>query len=225
MISFLVSCKEEKPEFFQTNFLGQGELDMEYLIPEEYDGIPQSRRNSYINENYFDNGLNWLVGSDEVYSAEIQNMTYVCEAKSNPYVFYSHHNLFDENKNYEVEIAINEYTPTLLQNYAICALVIGYQYYSDKMLYFSIDNENAFFAGHYDNGWNNWRDKEFSDAIVNEGLNKLTVRKINNIFYFFVNEILVDEYQVKPIYDKNFGIVLNSHSQAIIQSFKIEYIE
>ncbi len=227
ILTLFASCEEIEPEFLQTNFLdseNNGNIPQN-LSPEVYDGIPESNYTLLVQDNFEYNSYEWLTGSGENFEAEINDMKYKIKTNEYPFIFISDLITFDENKNYEIEMIIDEYKSSYWDNTAVCGITIGLDYSTSKCLYFIITADKTYYAGHYNDGWNNWHDEEYSDDIVAEGYNKVTIRKYNNNFYFFANETLLKKYDTKSFYGIDLGILINANNQAKINSLKISYID
>lgn len=80
--------------------------------------------------------------------------------------------------------------------------------------------------GSVENGENEWvNHTDFDEFSFNKyGENKFTIRRIQNKYYFFINEVFLYEHDFQSFFGDRVGIVMGGPSEAIFKSMKIDYL-
>lgn len=89
---------------------------------------------------------------------------------------------------------------------------------------FGFNNTKKFAVEKWIEEYNTIIPPTYSKWINFNGFNKLTVRRITDIYYFFINEKLVSIHQMKPIFGNQFGFLLNNGSSIVIDYLRVSYI-
>ncbi|MCD4770552.1 MAG: caspase family protein [Bacteroidales bacterium] len=89
---------------------------------------------------------------------------------------------------------------------------------------FGFNNTNKFAVEKWIDRYNTIIPPTYSKWIDLTRFNKLTIRRITDIYYFFINEKLVSIHQMEPLFGNRFGFLLNSGSSIIIDYLRISHI-
>ena len=97
------------------------------------------------------------------------------------------------------------------------------------------DNNNQYLFGFTGNGnftiykidngsLINFKDWTISSILNKKDYNKLTIRKVNSTYYFFINEALVHSCPFEDFFGNYFQVIANSNSLIKINSIRISYL-
>lgn len=76
----------------------------------------------------------------------------------------------------------------------------------------------------YDNGWHDYVPWKYSGQI-NNGFMKLTVRKIKNRYYFFINETFVSSAPFEPFFGERVGFGVGPKCRIAVDYLRISYLK
>jgi len=224
LIIIITSCVEMQPEFFENEFLGANNNgNYEIVEPEIYNGVPTSKREKLLNENFDNNNNLWaIVNTSQAYTS-IENSTYIFQNKLSYTQISAINTIINTDRNFEIET--NFKISSSLNNNGN-SLVWGYDETVEFWFFcFSISSDQNLWIGNFIfetyNPWQNWL--ALNVKPENE-YNKLTVRKINNNYYFFINEQFVISHLFETFYDNNIGFKAEANTTLQIDYLKIDYI-
>jgi len=204
--------------------------------PAEYNGMPSSYYQNVFIENFNDNSNNWPEGySAGKWEGAIKEgyyeITNFADADTSRFFWHKVDNLDDE-LDFEVEtkikIVANPYP------YGNGILWGGERISTWYSIYYSmlfnndyINNDHVF--GVHDIKSSTSSDRWLGWTILNNihGLgsyNKLTIRKFDGEYYFFINETPIGSHQFKPFYDKNIGFLVNVRTTIRADYLNISYL-
>ncbi len=96
-----------------------------------------------------------------------------------------------------------------------------------KFYYYKFSNNpQAIELGEWYGLFDSWYDSEdlINFSINTSSFNKFTIRKINNKYYFFINEIFLFDTFIEPFFGNNIGILNGGYSKSLFKSIKIDYL-
>lgn len=186
--------------------------------PENYDGISdESKLSVFIDE--FDNNKNlWDIGEEKDNWVEkiengylhFESLDYIPNADYLPMPF-------DESNDFEIEISVAFAGGDVLQAYG---LQWGKTAEDSKQFDFFVSGNGQYTIDKFTGEFTDYVPFTASELVKKEGYNKLTVRKVNNEYYFFLNEMLVHQMPFEPFMGKNIGFQVGKKS-----SIKVDYIK
>ncbi|MBS4057951.1 MAG: caspase family protein [Bacteroidales bacterium] len=83
----------------------------------------------------------------------------------------------------------------------------------------------SFKVSRYNSVWSDLREWTISDLIRKNAYNKLTVRKISTMYYFFINEGLVFSCPFQPFYGQALNLHCNQNSTIRVDYLRVSYLE
>lgn len=89
---------------------------------------------------------------------------------------------------------------------------------------FGISGNGKYKIFQYNGSWFNLKDWATSETVYKTGYNKLTVRKIDAKYYFFLNEQLVLTYDFYPFFGNQIGFQDNQNTTMRISYLNVSYI-
>jgi len=221
---FMGACEDIEPTFFENEFLGANSSDTyEYTEPDIYTGVPTSKRVSFFDEDFDNNSNNWEeINTSQAY-LNIENGTYVFQNKSNSAAIVSINKIIDQQQNFEIETSIKiTNSPDSTGN----GLIWGYNNIGSYQFFcFKFSSAEKLWIGYYDyNTYTYWQDWLAFNVNPVNSYNKLTIRKIDDKYYFFINEQFIKEQSFVSFYDDKIGFKVESNTTIVVDYLKIDYI-
>lgn len=174
------------------------------IDPELYNGIPSEYYSDYIIEN-FETETNFATGVDNDRSANLVGGVYQISIYAEyDWIFWAPKENPGSNTDYEIEFSLRytDYT----ESYG-SGILWGSNDNADKFYFYFLYPDGQFLAGYYEEGWQKWFDFT-SGGNALPTWNKLTLRKVGNKHYGFMNENLVFEEDFNGNFGVNFGLYI-----------------
>ena len=223
---FLFGCEEKEPTFFEKEFLGTNSdgTIFENIVPNVYTGIPSSKRVLFLNESFDNNSNNWDIRNTAQDYLNIENGSYVFQNKTSSSKISALTKVIDTQQNFEIETNINI---TATSNNNGNGIVWGYTNVTDYLFFcYSISASQKLWIGYYQwnlyNPWQNWLQQNVNPI---GSFNKLTIRKIENTYYFFINEQFIISEPFEPFFGNLIGFKSENYTTIYIDYLKIDYIK
>ncbi len=181
-----------------------------------YGNIAVNKKKVIMKEDFINNAYDWGVGKSDATNRKIDNGYFYFKTYEES--FYS--TMIEQDlrsyRNFEIETKIK--------------CVEGGIGYENCILWGMDDNKHSFRfgitpKGQYTaykmspNGIVDYVDYTDSPEVSNIAYTKLTIRKYNNMYYFFLNEKLVHSAPFEPLYGGNIGYLIGKG-----QAMKIDYL-
>lgn len=226
LLLFLVlsSCEEQDPELFNKEFLGS-DGEYTFVSPNQYAGIPLEKRTSFFFDGFDNNINNWeMVNTNDAYTT-IQGGSLIFESRSTGF-FLTIPMPFDKNKDFEIEASIGIATgtpPSSISN----GLVWFYESLNNRPNGFNtfVFDNSRFWIGKFESrnykGWEGWTQKAVNPY---RNFNTLTIRKIKNQYYFFMNKEFVFSIPYEESIGEKIGFSVIDKNRLEIDYLKIDYI-
>jgi len=222
----LSSCEEQDPELFNKEFLGQ-DGEYTFVTPDQYTGVPSSKRTSFFLDKFDNNVNNWGTVNDNDLFVNIERGNLIFESKG-PAYFTTITKPFDKSKDFEIETSIKIVTG----NSSLSANTNGFVWFvertsNNRIASFNnfVFDDTRFWIGKYESNnyrsWQNW-----TQSIIRSygNYNKLTVRKIQNQYHFFVNEQFILSVPYENRIGDRIGFRVKDKCRLEIDYLKIDYI-
>jgi hypothetical protein len=200
---------------------------MASMDPSEYSGIASSSMQSIFQEDFNDNNNGWPIDGDDDISYSIYGGYYTISHTADGY-FYSPLitlSSFDNSNDYQVE-AYMKISDDYYYDYSGCGILWATNSISSFYSFVTYSNSYEYYIGHreYDSWMDRIQESTYADEINGEGYyNKLTLRKYDGRYYFFINETLVYDCDYLSTYGNDFGFYLLK-SEIEIDWFNVSYI-
>ncbi len=201
----LTAYNKDKANQFTMEIVIEG--DAVSYDPKDYYG-PSNYYKDFFIEDFNSNENEWYEGSEDSVSAHIINGFYTITNSKKEYdqYFFSAYNGPGENTNFDIEydVKITNYVDTY------SAGVIWGKKVKEWELYFHfISPYGNFLTGEYLSGFDYWI--EWTDGgLESPANNKITVRKVNNYYYYFVNKKYILKLPVKEFHGDIFGLTVGA---------------
>lgn len=189
----------------------------------------QSNFGDYIpSENIFsddfsNNNTGWPVGlsPDNCYTSKIENGAFeITSSCKGIYPSYWMTRVIDRTRDFEIEANIL-FVKGEVDN--VISLVWG----KDDNFHrfnFGVSGNGQYKIFQYSGNWFNLKDWTPSEIVNKLGYNKLTVRKINAKYYFFLNEQLVLNCDFYPFYGNQIGFQDNQNTTMRVKYLHVSYL-
>ncbi|MCK4663814.1 MAG: PKD domain-containing protein [Bacteroidales bacterium] len=186
------------------------------------DGIPDTYYQDYFYDEFDDNSNNWYEGElPGEYDLYIEYSTYYFTNYSNgPYTVTNNNINLDEDRNYEIWVGM--VITQAAQDYG-SGFVWGKSSESFNFYYFKIDDPNWYVYGDMEEG--NYIDWTTSSCVepLNE-YNDLTLRKVNDTYYYFINDCYMGSEPIGEFFGTGLGFYCDYLSTIEIDYIDIMYI-
>jgi len=190
--------------------------------PEYYFGIPEHDRHAVIFDEFEDNRNKWNLESKYL-EMRIENGDYFyCNnLRDTPYPKRKSF-VFDRNGDYEVEIRMRFVR-------GISTSPMGLIFGGDSKgnifnFYFTPQGEYKI-SQYYNYRTRDLKSWMHEKSIQQYSMNTLTVRKVGNEWYYFINRELVYRTKAIPLFGTDFGFLISGKTAAEIDYFKISELK
>lgn len=188
---------------------------------EEYNGIPLTDKKIHFFDDFIDNRNNWTIGEDKGSARKITGAYYYFESKDEGNWRDIISVSVDEKKDFEIELK-TRFIKGTDDGYG---LEWGRKSFKDWQLFdFLVNGSGQYTIAKYDQTWFDYVAWQTSN-IVGKTDNKFTVRKVNNIYYFFLNEQFVHSTDYEPFYGDFIGFKSANKSTIHIDYLRISYLK
>lgn len=186
--------------------------------PTVYASIPSSAKNAVFNEAFDDNSNRWILRSTPIESSNISGGSLNITAVSSAAISRSIPVGLNEKNNFEIEAEFvflqGRQTEAIYLNWGKSMYgTFGFGFSGDARAYvFDKYTPQSLFVDRIP-----WTQTK---TLKGEGQpNKLTVRKVNSTYFFFINEKLVNTAPVEPFFGNYIGFVCPQQT-----SLKVNYL-
>ena len=175
-------------------------------------------------DNFSNNKNNWFTGfsTDSCYNSKIENGTY--EITSNckgTYPLCWTTQTIDIARDFEIEAEIM-YVKGEDNNAA--SLVWSMDSTLNRIC-FGFSGYGQYVIRKYEGTWSSITDWTTSDLVHKSEYNKLTIRKIKDWYYFFLNETLVQTCLFRPFDGRQLGFQDNQNTTMRVNCLKVSYLK
>jgi len=169
--------------------------------PQKYHGVNQTSKSSLFTDYFDDNSHKWNLQSNS--SIVVQMDDGFLEMKSGTKKISSTAKIeLNENENFEIETSLRFSSGNKKRAFG---LQWGKSIKGDRYFSFVINTSGQFAISKYSGAYISYKQEAESSLIKANDFNKLTIRKVDNMMYFFLNETLVYSREYKLAYGKFIG--------------------
>ncbi|RMG76006.1 MAG: hypothetical protein D6722_00105, partial [Bacteroidetes bacterium] len=190
------------------------------IAQRHYNDYRSSQKNYVFQDNFNDNSTGWWTGRDDADEASISGgyLNWMRIAQNGKTSFWTTPSGFDENGDFEIE---TRFRIVSSEERYLCGLIWGRSTSatSDFVFGFSQDGDYRI-AAREDDSWSYSTDWT-KEHINPNGYNKLTVRKVGNWYYYFVNEQFVHQERFRAWHGPRVGFVIHARSKVSIDYLNI----
>jgi len=177
------------------------------------------------NDDFSTNKNKWLIGSFDhnCYSSKMDdNGLEITSNCTNSYPgFWLNIVKIDTKKDFEIEAKIM-YVKGEDNN--SLSLMWGRDTSAHRFI-FGFSGNGQYIISKYNGNWVQLKNWTASSLVHNSDYNKLTVRKIGNKYYFFLNEVLVNTSEFEPFFGQQIGFQGNQNTTMRVNNFKVSYLK
>ncbi len=191
--------------------------------PQQIDGIPSDRYQVALNDDFDNNNNGWYIQSDNNIQLSITNGYYTLRSISD-YCnwFWGSLSSFPVENDFELETTL-KIVPQGLSADEAGALIwnVTENSFTAAMLF----SNNSMWYGNYAHTWQTWNAYNSLSALNPAGQsNKITVRKFNAVYYFFINNQFIFSRTWEPFSTMSFGFLIQTHVLMMVDNIKISRI-
>ncbi len=130
--------------------------------------------------------------------------------------------IIDQNRDFEIETSIRFVEGQMDKGYG---LQWGKSVNPVKQYDFLLTGGGHFTIDKYDGGFSDYIPFTLSDNVNRYAFNKLTVRKVSDKYYFFLNEKLVHTMPFEPFFGNLLGFQVGDNSTIMVDHIDIAYLD
>jgi len=188
------------------------------MMAELYDSFNPNQKTALFIENFTNNNNNWYLGIKEgVWFENIQDSTLFFQSFEDvPKEDYKEI-VIDQQKDFEIELKIR--LDKGIQN-KFLGLQWGKSITEAKQFDFFFNGQGQYTIDKYTGSFTDFVPATSSKLINNYTYNTLTVRKVANNYYFFINRELVHKMPFEPFFGNGIGFQVAAKS-----SVQIDYLQ
>lgn len=166
------------------------------------------KRESIYNYSFDDEvkNRNWKTNTNKVSTSMSPGNYFEIKIKTGRSLFYTNDIIIDQSKDFEIEAVIKYGSKNNDVNIGL--FWGGLLNNSDNFFKLAIRGKDRRYiiSKLYKNEWFDNFDWRYTANYVNSGFNKLTVRKFNNMYYYFVNGYFVYKTSFEKFYGPSLGL-------------------
>ncbi len=193
------------------------------INPSDYKYIPESEREKVLFD-HFDKFENyWLLGVEEnSWMENIENGFLYFQSLTNKPKEDMIPVILDPARDFEIEIMIKLEKGNMENAYG---LQWGKSKNPPKQYDFFLTGNGHYSIDRYTGKFEDFVPFTISDKVNRYAANKLTVRKVKDTYYFFLNEKLIHSMPFQPFYGNLMGFQVAENSSIMIDYFKVTYLD
>jgi uncharacterized repeat protein (TIGR01451 family) len=130
--------------------------------------------------------------------------------------------IIDQNRDFEIETSIRFVEGQMDKGYG---LQWGKSVNPVKQYDFLLTGGGHFTIDKYDGGFSDYIPFTLSDNVNRYAFNKLTIRKVSDKYYFFLNEKLVHTMPFEPFFGNLLGFQVGDNSTIMVDHIDIAYLD
>ena len=189
----------------------------------EYSSFSYRDKNTFFNEEFNNNNRDWATGTKDKSYGEVYNGYYTWKSKSTTSAWSTQKTIvIDQKKDFEIETRFKYVSGKKSSGIMV---QWGKSYSNSNNFNFEITASGKYWIGKYYN-------KEYiaskkwtsSTSISTSSYNKLTIRKFDLTYYFFINGTYVHSMPFKDFYGDKVAFSVPSSTSMKIDYLKISYI-
>jgi hypothetical protein len=203
--------------------------DTQYQFEEnmkKYTSIPVENRNLFFHDDFNDNANDWFIGENKALNCSFKKGSYYIVTGSTGY-FINFPVSINKNENFEISInyAFEDYNSKTGSG-----IIFGANDELTSFLFYNIgitsNSTPNYWIGEYENStYSYWVDLSVRPLIKDVKVNNLlTVRKVKNKCYYFINKTYVFYTTLNNIYGDNLAIDAPSNCTMSVDYISIDYL-
>jgi hypothetical protein len=174
---------------------------------------------SFFADDFVSNRFGWFIGSNSENQASISNGMYTYKILVEQSFFQAKKVAIPNSSNFDIELRFK----FLIDDPAKRAGIVFCGSSSNNLYYYYINNYDRVIIGNYLNySW--YIELVNVKAIHQNDFNKMTIRKVNDLYYFYVNDVFVYHTDLEGSYGNLFGFHLDGKSSIMIDNFEVNQL-
>jgi hypothetical protein len=193
------------------------------LLPADYNYSKDFKSQSVFNDDFTKFNNYWLLGIEEnSWSENIEGGHLVFQSLTDKAKEDLLPVIIDQNRSFEIEISIRFVEGKMDKGYG---LQWGKSINPMKQFDFLLTGAGHFTIDKYTGEFNDYVPFTISDKVNRYAFNKLTVRKVADMYYFFLNEKLVHSMPFESFFGNLLGFQVAENSTIRIDNIEIAYLD
>ena len=175
------------------------------------------QKQAIFTDEFSSNIKRWNLGSSDQSRAEIIDGSFQFESKSENTAFFTSKSIFiDTDKDFEIEASVK-----IVKGTSSSMIQWGGSGSSDFFFY-GFNQDSAIFAGNWTVGLVG---SQKTNAFRKGAFNKITIRKIGNLYHFYINETYYDVLQYETFYGNQFAFYIGPRTEMHVDWLRISELQ
>lgn len=194
----------------------------------KYSDYLEKEKESIFFDDFVSNNFGWRDDSKEncnkyVITPGFYELKALCKEKMITSDFNNNNEfVIDTKRDFEIETS---YMISKGDSYTYSSIRFGQDENLEKLFSFVYNGNGEFSIKKYDKDWIDLMPWTFSELIKKNNFNKMTIRKIGNKYFFFINESLVFECLYEPFFGQVLTFLTTQKSTMKIDFIKISHLK
>ena len=196
--------------------------------PTDFGGYSDSDREKIFTEDFSTNNYSWPVGTFDdcrtyTYYRGYYEIKSTCKTSSAIVNFNKNKGFnIDQSRDFEIETSMMYVSGTDNKFYGIAW---GKNETIDERFNFGFSANGYFLINKYKNyEWHDFKPWTLSSLVKKNDYNKLTIRKIDNTYYFFLNNVFVYSCPFEPFFGQRLDFTADMGTELRIKYINISYL-
>ncbi len=188
--------------------------------PMVYDEINLEQKSIILNENFNDNTHNWWLKDYGTQTGKIEDGNYYLNSVGKTKSVYKSFKIY-KHMDFEIEMVVKFASQNIRKNGAF-GIVWGRHYYDKNQFSFgyTLAQKVNITKRSSASNFKFYIKNRLNDNIDIHGFNKLTIRRVEGDFYFFINEKLIGKFKADPFFGDGIGFAV-SNAMLVVDSFNV----
>jgi len=184
-----------------------------------YSDYGSSSKEVFVNDQFSNNDNDWYIEETGDFIRRIEGGHLYLESTIDRAKLLSNEYTIDESRNYQIEASLKFITGKVNTGHA---LLFGKSPDNDFGFYFT--GQQSYKISKYEGGYVDYIDFTTNTILSTNGYNKLTLRKVGNQWYFFINEQLVHTMESQTFFGNRIGFQVGGKSIIHVDYLTIHYL-
>jgi hypothetical protein len=223
IVVFSISCvKNENEEILASSFLS-GELRDStcfYLGESDFENyeIPDLCADLLVHEKFSNNDAGWFEGDQSSARVVLSGGRYLGSSENVNFLVPCPNCELDNGRGFQIEVEISGD-----KNENFSSLNWGGESFPDNLYIFGISEDKEYLIAKIEDGrpMTFIQPKTFSSLLRGSSNNKITIRYIDGITYFFVNEIFLSKFDYLLPFGEEISLMIGSGSECAFDDLKV----
>ena len=184
---------------------------------QKYNGISNSNKKIIYSDDFKNSNSNWKTDNSYSGNIKLEQGNLLLESYKGKYTAIQTIEI-NENEDFQIETELKYLSGNTKRAFGI---QWGRSEKGDHFFSFMINSAKQFAISKFSGAYINYKQERSSALIKPNEYNKITIRKINNFIYFFLNENLVYNMEYKLGYGKQIALLTTGENKVYVKYINV----